>query len=160
MENLTNKRSWVHRANRLREGEQDLDDKAKVARIMKGYFGLSCIYHDLFIGIHKRHRYWMRELTKEQLDSNDYWPHKPDLIVTNHKFPMIIEIEGGVHFFTERGIQQTNERNRHYESAGIRLIWLLKSEVQNTDTRLASIIGEHLELYGIYPISRKPYPLQ
>lgn len=139
----------MHRANRLRTEEPDLDDKAKVSRILKGYFGLATIYHDLFIGIHKRENYWARELTREQLESNDFWPHKPDLIVTNYKRPLIIEIDGDVHFFNDRGVRRTNERNQHYEMAGIGLVWLLRSEVQNTDTRLAVILAERLNRYGI-----------
>ena len=148
----------MHEADKRREGEQDLMDKAKIARVMKGYFGLSCIYHDLFIGIHKRHRYWINELTKEQLESNEFWPHKPDLIVTNSKIPMIIEIDGEYHFFTKRGINQTNERNKHYELAGIKLIWLLRSDVANTDTRLVSILADLLERYGIKP-QTPPFPV-
>jgi len=149
---ITNKRRFVHEADKKREEEQDLMDKAKIARVLKGYFGLSCIYHDLFIGIHKRHRYWMRELTEKQLESNEFWPHKPDLIVTNSKQPMIIEIDGDYHFNTKRGIKQTNDRNQHYELAGVKLVWLLRSEVQNTDTRLVSILTEKLERFGIKPL--------
>jgi len=158
MANLTNKRRFVHEADKRREGEQDLMDKAKIARVMRGYFGLSCIYHDLFIGIHKRDRYWLRDLTKAQLDSNDFWPHKPDLIVTNYKRPLVIEIDGDVHFFKYRGLRKTNERNQHYELAGIGLIWLLSSEVQNTDTRLVSILADRLERYGIKP-KTPPFPV-
>ena len=99
----------------------------------------------------------MQEINKEQLESNEFWPHKPDLIVTNSERPMIIEIDGDYHFFTKRGINQTNERNKHYEKAAIRFIWLLKSEVQNTDTRLVSILAERLERYGIKP--REPFPV-
>lgn len=153
MANLTNKHSFVHQANKNREGEQDLMDKAKIARVIRVYFGLSCIYHDLFIGIHKKYHYWNENLTKKELESDDFWPHKPDLIITNSKKRMIIEMDGDFHFFTKRGIKQTSDRNIHYESAGIGLVELLRSEVQNTDTSLALILAERLEKFGIKPIN-------
>lgn len=136
-------------ANQKRFSEKDLNLKKNISTVLYKYFGLTTIFHEVYIGIHKRKRYWVRDLTREQYDSNDFHIHHPDMLVTNHSPPIIIEIDGDWHFLSRKGPKQTNERNQHYELGGIKLVWLTDKDADNNDTVLAGILAEKLLRFGI-----------
>jgi len=146
---------WRNEARKKQEGESDLEQKQKVARIMRTHFGKYCIFHDLSLAIHKEERWYARVLTESQYHSGLFYTHKPDLIVPDSSPLIVIEIDGDVHWQNTKSVRNTNERNEHYEFAGFRFIWLTSREVDNSDELLAYILGEKLSKYGIKPTPMK-----
>lgn len=145
------KTSFIHKARREQEGEADLEQKQRISTILNHHFGFACIFHDLTLGIHKIEKWHTRELTQEQMESGDFYLHKPDMIVTNSSPIIIVEIDGDVHWQSSRAVKRTNLRNEHYESSRLRFLWLTTQEVDNTDELLLKIITEKLSRYSIRP---------
>jgi len=140
---------WRNEARKKQEGESDLFQKNKVARIVRNYFGLPCIFHDCSLAIHKKQHWYAQALNESQFHSGAFWRHKPDLIVPSSKPLIVIEIDGDVHWQNKKSIENTNKRNDHYEQAGFRFIWLTSREVDNTDEMLLNILRGKFEKYGI-----------
>ena len=149
------KAQWRNEARKNQEGESDLYQKQKVAKLLRHYFNLPCIFHDLSLAIHKEERWYARSLTESQYHSGLYWTHKPDLICPNTSPLIVIEIDGSAHWEISGSVKKTNERNEHYEFAGFRFLWLLSSEVNNTDELLLRILVDKLARLNI---KLKHYP--
>jgi len=87
--NPTNKRSYIHQANKNRTSESDIPDKFKVMEIIKENFGLYA-------------------LTDEAIPiPNGIATHrKPDLIIKTTHPTYLIELLGGVHGWEEEQPRQ------------------------------------------------------
>lgn len=151
MANITNKRSFVHRANRNMDGEPDTMLKWKLMKVLRNKFGISSRTGPK-IAIHRKYGYVKQQLTKEEVPQ--FYLHDPDVTSLKHNPPLIFEIDGDVHFLTKRGIKQTNSRNEHYELAVFngkhpRLIWITRAECELSDERLGLILYEKFRDHGI-----------
>lgn len=77
--NPTNKRSFIHKANKNREEESDIPDKFRVIKYLKKYFDMPCITGEaLIIPGKNRARY-------------------PDISVKNWDPYLAILLHGGIH---------------------------------------------------------------
>ena len=144
------KAQWRNEARKNQQGESDLYEKQKVAKLLRHHFGLYCIFHDLSLAIHKEERWYARVLTESQYHSGLFYTHKPDLIVPDSSPLIVIEIDGDVHWQNSKSVRNTNERNEHYDFAGFRFVWLTSQEVDNTDELLLKILQEKLAKFNIH----------
>ena len=153
MANLTNKRSFVHRAyrNLLPDSEPDLMLKWKLIKVLRSKFGVVARTGPK-IAIHRKYGFVKTRLRKDEI--SDFHLHNPDVTALKEPTPLIFEIDGDVHFFNHRGVRRTNERNEHYDQALIngkkpRLIWLTNDEMKLPDERVALLIHEKLTQQGV-----------
>lgn len=153
MANLTNKRRYVHEANRNRlPGEEpDLMLKWKLIQVLRSKFGIVARTGPK-IAIHRKYGFVKTRLRKDEI--KDFYLHDPDVTALKESPPLICEIDGEVHFFNERGRKRTNARNEHYDQARIygkrpRLIWLTADEMKLPDERIASILQEKFSQQGV-----------
>lgn len=94
-------KGFYHKANRERSGEQDIDAKFEVAKIL-------------------REKWCILTVTGVTLDISEGKVRLPDLYSKQHK--IAIEIDGNVHDLTARGMNQTTNRNEEYKSIGVKVI--------------------------------------
>ena len=94
-------KGFYHKANRERSGEQDIDAKFEVAKIL-------------------REKWCILTVTGVTLDISEGKVRLPDLYSKQHK--IAIEIDGYVHDLTARGMNQTTNRNEEYKSIGVKVI--------------------------------------
>ena len=148
---FTNHRSWAALANKNRTSEGDLDLKDNLARVLRQNFDIYTIFHEVFIAVHKRKKFWVRNLTEQEFYSNEWFAHHPDMISTNQTTPIVFEIDGPFHFMNAKGVKKTNERNKHYEMGNIRLVWITDKDAGNYDDVLVEILASRLARWGIFP---------
>jgi len=143
-------KSFIHRAMRNAETEVDFDEKATVQRTMSRVFGIPALMDEvLFISKFGGNLVALDQSkfsSKEDI-YNLYFVHSPDLLVKVFNFPMVIEIDGPVHWENTKAMKNTNARNCHYEQAGIKMLWLTKKDAQSAElvdiihTRLSALLG-------------------
>ena len=123
--NLTNKRSYVHKARKSDNYKYDLDEKDKVRKILLERFGLYA-FEDEVITWSEEHRY-------------------PDLFIKSEQ--TAIELDGEGHGFGDdiTTTDKTWKRNRFYEDIGMKLIIINKAVTEYEEDKIIQC----LELHGL-----------
>ena len=103
---FTRTEAYCHRANINRIGEQDLDDKFNVTRVLRNYFGLN-------------------GLTGEILMIDSQSCRLPDILIKGRPLT-VIELDGLAHGESHMPNNKTLERNKDYESVGVKLVIINK----------------------------------
>ena len=149
-------KSFIFNAIKKSESNVDFDDRANVQRVLRLQFGIPALMDEvIFIS---KSTGQVEVLNQKKFSSKEeifkfYWVHCPDLKINIFKFPFVVEIDGEVHWQTSKGINQTNERNYHYETAGIKMLWLTNKEAQSKPEELEKILWYRLnDLLGFRPI--------
>ena len=127
--NLTNKKSWVHLANKKRTSESDIPDKFRVIGYLKRHFGLPCLTGEaLVIPGYNRARY-------------------PDIFVKNHNPHLAILLHGGWHGYGELPKDYDVKASIDYArlAPGVRLIEIYAAQ---TDQYSEEGIVAHMEKEG------------
>lgn len=161
MSNITNKRSYVHAANKRRDSESDLMKKNRVKKLIKENFGLVALglMGDI---VYLRDRKtneasvvssFETDLTKEETFQL-FQVNKPDLFIKNHAPQRIIELDGEIHFLTWKGQEQTADRNDNYSAGGFTeeehtLVILDSIDLAKSDKELVETLSLKLNLKPI-----------
>ncbi len=153
---MKKKTMWIHHAMKNQWGEGDIDEKGRVSRAMREYFGLHPllnIENDKPIFIHKQTRrhgepdYSLYFQPEDVL--RDWDVFYPDIFVKDVQPIIIVEIDGPVHWQNSKVVRRTNYRNECYEKAGFKFIWLTRVEArEKVDRVFITNLGEKL---GIKP---------
>ncbi len=135
---MTSKKSYIHQAMKKKDvGDFDLDEKARMMRILNHYFKLNpltdeVLFFDKELGDVITEE--PRNMTKEHIHKL-YFVHRPDLLIKNFEnYLVAVEIDGPVHWQNSKASRRTNERNEHYETGGVKLLWFTRDEVIKGDT--------------------------
>ena len=115
--NLTNRRSFMHRARKSDGYQGDEDDKQRVISIIVKFFGIHCVRSDLIdVGLNGR---------------------IPDLRSTDTNPVYYIELDGEYHGFGDEltTSQKTERRNREYEEKGLELIVINKAQTNGYEEK-------------------------
>jgi hypothetical protein len=129
------------------ETEVDFENKATVQRVLRINFGLSSLMDEvLFISklSGKIEKVDQRKFNSKEEILTKYFVHNPDLVIRGFNFPVVCEIDGDVHWQSSKGIKQTNTRNKHYEDAGIKMLWLTRKDAESEN--LEKIIETKLKM--------------
>ena len=117
-------KGFYHKANRERSGEQDIDAKFEVAKIL-------------------REKWSILTVTGMTLDLGYYNLRLPDLYSKQHK--IAIEIDGNIHDLTARGVHQTLHRNAEYKSIGVKVIVINEQVREFYDLTYEQYIAVYME---------------
>ncbi len=159
-ENLTNKRSFVHQANRKREEASDLAKKWRIVKLLKKHFeiiALGMVDEFYYCRDRSTNEFMIDrslnetpEQQKHQMVSR-YQINKIDLFIKTTLPHKIIEIDGLEHgLFDEiTETQQTTDRNLNYGLGGFTekdktLIILTKNDMELNDEFLVQVLAEKL----------------
>lgn len=161
---ITNKRSFVHQANKNRSSSSDFDKKARVVGILRDSFGIHAIgIADEFYYFRDKNTNQVKidttnpkdVLTKEEM-FRKYQVQRMDLYVKQRYPDIIIEIDGLEHgFFDEiTESQQTTDRNLNYKLGGYteekkNYLKLTTEDLKEEDETLVTIIEYKLGLKAI-----------
>lgn len=143
-------KSFIHHAMANAETEVDFDNRATVQRILRINYGISALMDEvIFISklTGKVEKIDQRKFSSKEEIMRLYFVHRPDLLIKGFNFLFVCEIDGDVHFLTDKGIEQTNERNKHYEDAEIKMLWLTRKDAESKnvekiiDTKLKTLLN-------------------
>ena len=127
----------------------DTDEKAKVRNILASRYSLHALQDEvLYFSKVTGRRVVFTEgyYTKEEIIKK-FHIHYPDLFCPHVKPELVCEIDGSVHWENSRAVKRTNERNCHYEQAGLRFLWLTSMEVLQLNERgLVEIITSRTKI--------------
>ncbi len=116
------------------KSEVDFDNKALVQTMLSQDFGIPSLQGEvLFINRDTGNLEFVNQAkfkSKEEIFEK-YFVHFPDLIIKVFKVPIVVEIDGDVHWKNDKAIRRTNERNEHYDMAKIKMLWLTRKEVES-----------------------------
>ena len=141
----------------------DTDEKGIVRNIVLDQFDLNALqdevlYFDKVTG-------HLAQLTDGYLSQEEilkkFFVHYPDLFIKSLVPQAVIEIDGAVHWQNSKAVHRTNARNCHYETAGIRFVWLTYDEVMScvkSRESLISVIGKLADGFKILPRMFKEGP--
>ncbi len=156
---MKKKTMWIQHAMKNAYGEGDIDEKGRVSRAMREYFGLHPlmnIENDKPFFIHKqtrRHGEPDFALYYHPEDALRDWDvFYPDIFVKDVKPMIIIEIDGPVHWENSKVVKRTNYRNECYEKAGFQFLWLTRVEAREK-------VFSHFILNLAEKLGMKPSPL-
>jgi len=132
------KKRFIHKAMKDKDpGDFDLDEKARIMRLLNHYFKLNPLTDEVLLFSKNTGKLVSGEpvgMTKQEMQKW-YFIHRPDLLIKNfHNYLIAVEIDGAVHWQNSKACRRTNERNEHYETGGIKLLWFTKDEVVKDDT--------------------------
>lgn len=153
MTNITNKRSWIHRANAKRVGEKDIDEKFLVIDELRKWqlYGLTdeILYfskstNQLCFSIDVE-----RECKSKEEVFQKYFVHKPDILFNKSIPSFIVEIDGSIHEDKWKVKQKTGFRNSHYLSAGFKLVLIQKDKDDKLPEGWEEILVRQLMSFGI-----------
>lgn len=135
---ITNKRSWIHKARKEREGEGDIPEKFKVIRILRDHFDLHGLTGECICD-------WEDQALPPKIIEFRF----PDIFIKTEQ--IAIELDGEYHGFGDDLTisDQTVQRNLFYDRLGIQCITLNKKMTQDYDEGL---IIECLRLAGLKKI--------
>ena len=117
-------KGFYHKANRERSGEQDIDAKFEVAKILREKWSILTV----------------TGMTHYVGDDNI---RLPDLYSKQHK--IAIEIDGNIHDLTARGVHQTLHRNAEYKSIGVKVIVINEQVREFYDLTYEQYIAVYME---------------
>jgi hypothetical protein len=123
--NLTNKRAFVHLANKNRDEESDIPDKFRVMKILRKHFKLPC-------------------LTGEALEiPGKNYARYPDIFVKNYDPQLAILLHGGWHGYGEEVKEYDLRARADYKllEPGVNLIEIYAAQ---TDQYSEKKIVEHM----------------
>lgn len=163
-ENLTRKRSFIHKDNRNRTESYDLMRKWRIVRLLRQHFDL------IALGMVDEFLYCRDKKTNEivierNIDVTEeetvvtmlykYQINRIDLFIKNHVPQRIVEIDELYHGFYDEltTTQQTIDRNANYALGGFTekdktLIIITKRDIEREDAELIQILAEKL---GVLP---------
>ena len=153
---ITNHRAWIHYHNRRRDSEGDMAYKFYLIKIIREEMNLHALTGEYLI-FDKRTEERVYLLPQNIGTKQEFWEkyiiHLPDLFIKNHRPQIVIEIDGPVHWMTQKGINQTNSRNEHYEwdSENLKFIWLLNQDLALPEVELRRLVRGKFNEIGIKP---------
>ena len=115
----------------------DWKEKIRIQDILRAKWNYKCTF-DRTIFIDKATfevHLWQPSgcLSREEV-WNNYYIHVPDIFISTQSGYKIVEIDGSIHFNSQKGVKNTNLRNEHYQYAGINLCWLTADFVNEANT--------------------------
>lgn len=163
-ENLTGKKSWVHRANDNRITASDFDKKYRIVRILRDNFNMNALglidefyyFRDKLTNEVKIDRGNPQDVTNMQSLFRKYEIQKMDLYVKQRKPDVIVEVDGLEHgFFDEMTeSQQTIDRNQNYAAGGYKkenknFLLITTEDLKEDDNVLVTMIEYQLGIRAI-----------
>jgi hypothetical protein len=130
--NLTNKRSFVHLANKRRVEESDVPDKFRVAACLKNHFKLYALTGEALEIPGKQYARW------------------PDLFVKSHVPQLAILLHGGWHGEGEIVRQYDVKAQDDYKLLPVQLIEIYSEQTDGYDE---AAIVEHMEQLGFVDLN-------
>lgn len=156
--NPNRKRSFIHKANRKRRHESDIDRKARIADILRRRFGLPCIFSGgIFLRDRKTnetmldyHDVYIPNLGNPKLWEN-YEINLVDIWIKSADPQRIIELDGGKHVDLA---EHDRKRNTNYAMGNFTvkdgtLIILDESQQDLPEDDLVPILEKKLQLHAI-----------
>ena len=143
---MKGKKSFINKAMKEKDpADFDLDEKARMMRILNHYFKLRPLVDEVLFFDKDTGKLEPEQpvMTKEGI-LKYYFVCRPDLLIKNFEdHPIAVEIDGDVHWQNSKAVRRTNERNEHYETGNVKLLWFTRDEVlkDSTATLVSKISG-------------------